>query len=132
MSTQQRRPVGTEAPSRFSVAAVNSSVPPTPIRALLRHEIDRLFDRVDVAEAVRVRAAEEALSDALACTWRRRAELLEWARPRPGEYAGRATVAELAERDSRLALQAEACRNKARLLEAGLLDETRGWFHDYL
>ena len=91
-----------------------------------------MLDRVDVAEAVRVRAAEEALSDALASTWRRRAELLEWARPRPGEYAGGATAAELAERDRRLARQAEACRNKATLLETGLLDETRGWLHDYL
>lgn len=130
-TTQQRSPGDPEAAAEAFRGAENS-VQPTRMGTMLRHEVGRLLARVDVAEAVRVRVAEEALSDALACTWRRRAELLEWARPRPGDFTGSASPAQLAERDRRLAAQAEASRAKATLLELGLLDETRGWFHDYL
>jgi len=98
------------------------SVRPTPISVLLRAEITKLLTRVDTAEAIRRRAVQEALSAATAHTWRRRSDLLEWARPRPGEWVGQSTPVQLAERDRRLAAQAEACRHRAELLELGLLD----------
>lgn len=59
----------------------------------------------------------EAMLAGLPCSWSRRAETLDAARPRPGDFNGRATVEELAERDQRLAEQAEACRSKARFLQ---------------
>lgn len=63
-----------------------------------------------------VRLIEEAIADALPYVWERRAEQLEQARPRPGDFNGRATAVELAERDQRLAEQAEGCRRHATLL----------------
>ena len=120
MSTQQRGPA-TKAPRTDNPTQEN----PTPLAALTRSEVARILARVDL-EAIPLRAAQEALNGALACTWRRKAELFEWARPRPGEYAGQATAVELAERDRLLAAQAKACRNKATLLELGILDDFEG------
>lgn len=67
----------------------------------------------DYVEHFRARVAAEALMSAHAATWERRAEALELARPRPGDFRGRATDADLAARDARLAAQAQACRNRA-------------------
>jgi len=121
---QQTRPGRVpEAGSKISVAAVEFNVDPVPVSALVRVEVARILARVDTSEPIRRRVVQEALNDALACTWRRRADLLEWARPRPGEYAGQATAAELAARDRRLAAQAQACRNKATLLDLRILDD---------
>jgi hypothetical protein len=62
------------------------------------------------------RVVEEALTAALPAFWERRAEQLDDARPRPTDFHGRASSAELAERDRRLAEQAAACREHAELL----------------
>lgn len=121
MGTQQRRPGGGSETAAVSWATDNSSVKPLAASSLLRHEVGRILARVDM-EAIPLRAAQEALSSALACTWSRKAEMLEWARPRPGDFTGSATPSEIAEHDRRLAAQAQACRNKAALLELGLLD----------
>jgi len=121
----QRRPGNPETAAVVSLAATETSVRPLAARALMRAEVGRILARVDM-EAIPLRAAQEALSSALACTWSRRAELLEWARPRPGDFTGNATATELAERDRRLAAQAQACRNKAALLELGILDDFEG------
>jgi hypothetical protein len=85
--------------------------------------VSRILARIDTAEPIRRRVVQDAMNDALACTWRRRAELFEWARPRPGDFNGNADATELAERDRLLAAQAKACRNKAILLELHILDE---------
>jgi len=92
----------------------------------VRAEVGRILALVDVDEPIRRRVVQDALNDALACTWRRRADLFEWARPRPGEYAGQATAAELAARDRRLAAQAQAARNKAELLQRRLIGDFEG------
>lgn len=63
-----------------------------------------------------VRMIEDAMSAAAPHVWLRRAEQLEDARPRPGDFQGRATAADLAERDQRLAGSAEVCRLKADVL----------------
>ena len=125
MSTQQRRLGGGSETAAVSLAAENS-VRPISARALVRSEVSRILARIDTAEPIRRRVVQDALNDALACTMRRRAELFEWARPRPGEYAGQATTAELAARDRLLAAQAKACRNKAILLELHILDDFEG------
>lgn len=67
-----------------------------------------------------VRIAERLLEDVLTSVapeyWRRRAAILEDARPRPGDFNGRATRADLAARDARLAADAERCRQHAELI----------------
>jgi hypothetical protein len=123
MTAQQTRPGRvSEAGPKISVAAGSESiVRPLAASALVRAEVGRILARVDM-EAIPQRAVQEALSSALACTWSRRAAMFEWARPKPGDWNGTATAAEIADRDRRLAAQAQACRNKAALLELGLLD----------
>ena len=121
--TQQRRPGSdSEAAAGVSFPADSPIIPPVAARTLLRAEVGRILARVDM-EAIPQRAVQEALSSALACTWSRRAAMFEWARPKPGDWNGNATPAELAARDRRLAAQAQACRNKAALLELGILDD---------
>ena len=93
----------------------------------MRAEVGRILARVDVEEPIRRRVVQDALSQAAACTWWRKAELYDWARHRPGvDYAGNATPAELAERDRKLAAQAAACRHKAELLAYHLVDDFEG------
>jgi len=117
-----------EAGSTISWAAGSDSIiRPLAASALVRAEVGRILARVDTAEPIRRRVVQDALNDALACTWHRRAELYDWARHRPGlDYTGNATPAELAERDRKLAAQAQACRHKAELLELRILDEFEG------
>ena len=62
------------------------------------------------------RVVEEALTTAMPAFWERRAVELDEARPRRSDFNGRASSAELAERDRRLAEQAAACREHAELL----------------
>jgi hypothetical protein len=126
MSAQQRRPGSdSEAAAGVSFPADSPIVPPVMARTLLRHEVGRILALVDAAQLGR-RFVQDALNDALACTMRRRSALLEWARPKPGEYTGNTTPTELAERDRLLAAQAKACRNKAILLELHILDDFEG------
>lgn len=77
----------------------------------------------EAAAVILSRAIEDALSEATPGYWRRRAAALEAARPRPGDFPGRASEAELAERDRRLADAASACRRAAVLAET-----TRPWW----
>ena len=62
------------------------------------------------------RVVEEALTTAMPAFWERRAEQLDEARPRRSDFNGRASSAELAERDRRLAEQAAACRAHAEVI----------------
>jgi hypothetical protein len=118
--TQQRGPM-TKAPRTSYPTQEN----PTPVAGLLRSEVARILARVDL-EAIPRRAFQEAWNSAHACGWRRRSALFEWARPRPSDFSGNATGAELAERDRVLAAQALACRNAATLLELHILDDFEG------
>ena len=62
----------------------------------------------------------DAWLDASARNWQRRAQTFEWARPRPGDFMGRASRDEMAARDRRLSETADACRARARLADATL------------
>jgi hypothetical protein len=73
----------------------------------------------DHVEHFRERVLQDALCHALARYWKRRAVMLRWAQPRPGEYAGRATVEQLREQWRRLEEQARACESRARVAELG-------------
>jgi len=68
------------------------------------------------AENLRRRVLQDALAEGLAATFERRAALFEWACPRPTDFRGGATPADLAERDVRLRADADRCRRHAELL----------------
>lgn len=63
-----------------------------------------------------MRMLQDALDSATAEFWVKRATDFESARPKPGEFHGRATPAELNERDRRCREQAQACRDHAQVL----------------
>lgn len=72
---------------------------------------------VDV-DAFERRVLLDAWLDATATYWERRARELEAARPRRGDYPGRATPAEIVEQHQRLTAAADACRNRAAFIDA--------------
>lgn len=73
-------------------------------------------------EHFKARVLQDALCSATAGFWRKRAADFEAARPKPGEYHGRATGAELDAREARCAAIALACRHHAELLEQAVPD----------
>jgi hypothetical protein len=94
--------------------------------------LQTLLARIDTAEPMRRRAIQEAISDAMAETWLRRAELFDWAVSRPGDHPGGQVDWESGQplnppasdpgRDVDLRLTALACRQKAALLKQGWLE----------
>jgi hypothetical protein len=76
-----------------------------------------LVRQIDLDEQLRRRAVQEAIVMASAWWWRRRAEVFQWARPKPTDYVGKATAAELAAADERCLEVVEACLNRATLIE---------------
>lgn len=74
-------------------------------------------------QSFRRRVVQDAIADAMATQWRRRAATFEWARPRPGDWPGRATAADLKAQDARLAAIAAACRARAAVAFHQLTDE---------
>lgn len=66
------------------------------------------------------RVLADAMSEGTAMFWERRARELEAAAPRPGDFRGRASDAELAEAGRRCREAAAACRARASLEGPGL------------
>ena len=66
------------------------------------------------------RVLADCLSEATATFWHRRAQALEDAAPRPGDYVGRATPADLSAARQRCLDAAAACRARASLEGPGL------------
>lgn len=66
-------------------------------------------------EHFRIRVAQDALADATAAFWRRRAAEFRAAAPRPGDFLGRATRTELSEAWQRCMRLAELCEHRAGL-----------------
>lgn len=94
----------------------------TNIDPRMRRRVRELLARVDFAESLRRRAVQDAITSVLAEQWHRRADLWDWASPRPGDYTGRATAEQLAEDTQRCASAAFACRAHAAMLDAGWLE----------
>lgn len=67
----------------------------------------------------RARVLQDALSEATAEYWRRRARTLERALSRASDYRGRATPEEIAQRDEGLRAAIMACSLRAQLCEPG-------------
>ncbi|MFD7157546.1 hypothetical protein ACFV9C_23310 [Kribbella sp. NPDC059898] len=72
-------------------------------------------------EHFRSRVLLDALTEATALYWKRRAEALERALPRRGDFHGQATREELWERYNALQAEILACRRHANLLAAGTI-----------
>lgn len=63
------------------------------------------------------RVVLDALNEASAIYWLRRAATFEAAMPRAGDFTGRATASDLAAQRARLAGMAAACRARAAMSE---------------
>ena len=74
---------------------------------------------VEHVQHFRLRVIREGILDAQAAQWLRRAEDLEAARPKAGDWHGNATREELRARYDRLTEEAQACRNRARVSVIG-------------
>lgn len=68
------------------------------------------------ASAFRERFLADLLTQGMATFYERRARVLEWAAPRPGDFVGRATPQQLAAQSARCRETATAFRNKAAVL----------------
>lgn len=89
---------------------------PPRLPALLGCVMSRRPPDPDYLERFRVRVLQDALAEAEAATWDRRAETFEAARPRPDDFTGLATPDELLAREARLTAVARACRARAALI----------------
>lgn len=86
----------------------------------------------DYLEQITLRMLGDALATATKAYWERRAAVLDDARPRPGEFHGKATREQLSARWSRLTEAARQCRIHAELMahadiDTNLLRELLGW-----
>lgn len=81
--------------------------------------LDQLTDHVD---HFRHRVMQDALQEATAAYWRRRAAAFEAAMPRPGDFTGRATAQQLEAQRMRLASMVLACRQRAAFMLGGEIE----------
>lgn len=68
---------------------------------------------LDRVRHFRLRVLSDALAEATSAYWLHRAEQFEAAAPRPGDFTGRATAADLDALGRRCRARAEACRQRA-------------------
>ena len=73
------------------------------------------LEELDLSGMVR-RLLQDAFTAAIPGQWERRARVFESCRPRPGDYTGAATRAELDALDRRNAVSAAQCRMHAAML----------------
>lgn len=79
----------------------------------------RLPDLTEHVDNFRRRVMADALQEATAAYWHRRAEAFDAALPRPGDYTGQASREEYEARRMRVAAIALACRERAALSLGG-------------
>lgn len=79
-------------------------------------------DLPEFVEHFRQRVLQDALAEATATYWRRRAQTFLAAMPRPGDYTGQATPQEIEARRERIAAAARACAERAELAIGGDLN----------
>jgi hypothetical protein len=80
-----------------------------------------LVETIDAGEQLRVRVVQDAITNALGWQLRRRADLFLAAAPRPEDFNGQATEADLAAARDRCRGVAVALRSRATAIEAGWL-----------
>jgi hypothetical protein len=85
-------------------------------RQALEIAVQRVLDMPNLDERLIYRATQQLIIENDPAYWIRRAEEFEAAAPRPGQYLGQATPAELSERWHDCIATAVACRRHAQLL----------------
>lgn len=78
-------------------------------------EVVQMLESIDL-EAFTKDLISDAIASALPRQWEKRAQVFEWARPRPDDFNGQASEFEIAKRDKDLAATAAACRLHAAML----------------
>lgn len=79
----------------------------------------KLSDLEVYVDHFRTRVLQDALAEATADYWRRRALSFETALPRPGDFTGRATPEQIEEQRMRVASTVLACVQRAELMIGG-------------
>lgn len=79
----------------------------------------KLTDLDEYVEHFRYRVLQDALNEATAAHWRRRADMFTSALPRPGDFTGQAKPEQIEEQRQRVALTAAACRMRAEFMLGG-------------
>lgn len=111
-------------PGASGEASSTSTILSSPDRARSEAEIrwwaekSTALDALDLGQFVR-RIFQDALTEATASYWERRAKVFEWCRPKPGDFLGAAGQAGADEIDTRCARDAARCRIHAHLLRGG-------------
>lgn len=82
----------------------------------------KLADLESHVEHFRSRVLQDALADATAAYWRRRAETFREALPREGDFTGRATPDQIEEQRRRVAATILACRQRAAVSLGGEIE----------
>lgn len=77
-------------------------------------------DLIEHIDHFQRRVVQEAIADATAEYWTRRAEAFEAAAPRLGDFNGRATLRDLRAAEKRCRDSAEACRARAAVAIRGV------------
>lgn len=70
----------------------------------------------DMIDHFRRRVIQDAVTEATACHWERRAGYFERCLIQPGDYTGKLTAAEIEESNRRIESIIDACLNKARVI----------------
>lgn len=70
---------------------------------------------VDHLDHFQHRVVQDAIAEATGTYWRRRADMFEWARPRPGDYLGHATRERVDQIDAGLVRARDACLARAEV-----------------
>lgn len=81
-----------------------------------------LVETIDAGEQLRLRAVQDSITNALGWQLRRRADIFEAAAPRPDDFNGQATEADLAAAGDRCRGVAAALRSRAAAIGAGWLE----------
>lgn len=126
---KQKRPGGDRAPAENTSYGDVPSIADVSIRVAGGRSIPL---QADYLERITLRMLQDTLAVATSGYWERRADVLEDARPRFGDFHGAASRESLSARYDRLSLQAEQCRVHATLfdhhaVDTGLLAEMLGW-----
>jgi hypothetical protein len=84
-----------------------------------REALRALIERIDLDEVLRIRGVQQAISEAQASYWEKRAQQFIDAAPRDSDYSGQMSEAELEQAHEACLSTAQACRNRAQLLRMG-------------
>lgn len=82
----------------------------------------KITDLEEHVEHFRTRVLADALQEATCAYWRRRADAFAAALPRPTDYTGRATAAEIEAQRYRVAAVVLACRERAGFMLGGEIE----------